>query len=106
MTEPTLGEIMRRLDDIASRMDRTASQLQNDRDRADIRFVPRGEWKEGRETDRGKIADVEKDVEELKAGNAARAAERRQFMFGLALTAITSVAGLLTALTVLFLGKG
>lgn len=103
---PTLGEVMRRLDQTATQLAELATQMRNDRDRADVRFVPRGEWKEGRETDRSRVTDVAKDVDELKAKDIANASSRRQFLFGLALTAITSLAGLVTALAVLFLGKG
>lgn len=103
---PTLGEVMRRLDATAAQLAALASQMQTDRDRADMRYVPRGEWVEGRRADQGLIKDVSKDVEELKAKEVSNTASRRQFMFGLALTAITSVAGFLTAMTVLLLGKG
>lgn len=91
---------------ISGQIDRLANQIQTDRDRADMRYVPRGEWVEGRRADQGLVNDVSKDIAELKANEVAAAASRRQFLFGLALTAITSVAGFLTALAVLLLGKG
>lgn len=103
---PTFGEVLRNLEQIRRIVEETARAMREDRDRADLRFVPRGEWKEGRETDRSRVNDVAQDVEELKAKEVAAAASRRQFLFGLALTAITSVAGFLTALAVLLLGKG
>lgn len=99
MSEPTPGEIMRRLDEIAMRLDRTASQLQQERDRADLRFVPRGEWVEGRRADQGLIKDVAKDVEDATA-------YRRQITL-LAIGAMFSgFAGLAIAVVMLLLSGG
>jgi hypothetical protein len=97
---------MRRLDATSAQLASLAAQMQTDRDRADLRFVPRGEWVEARRADQGLVKDVAKDVDELKTKDVSNANSRRQFLFGLALTAVSSLAALVTALAVLFLGKG
>jgi hypothetical protein len=106
MSEPSPGEIMRRLDEIATRIDRTASQLQTDRDRADLRYVPRGEWVEGRRADQGLTKDVAKDVAELRASKSADLTFRRQFTIALVGVALSSFASLAIALILLILSGG
>jgi hypothetical protein len=99
MSEPTPGEIMRRLDEIANRLDRTASQLQTDRDRADLRYVPRGEWVEGRRADQGLIKDVVKDVEDITGF-------RRQITVITIGAALSSFGALAVAIIMLILSGG
>ena len=99
MSEPTLGEVMRRLDEVASRVDRTASQLQTDRDRADMRYVPRGEWVEGRKADQGLIKDVAKDVDDMVSN-------RRQITLLALGAAFSGFAALAVAVVMLILSGG
>lgn len=87
---PTLGEVLRRLDDISTRFDRrvddvsaefarAAQDIRDFRNWAERLFVPRGEWLEGRRADGRLVDEVKADVTELKGKEitAAAAAETR-----------------------------
>jgi hypothetical protein len=106
MSEPTPGEIMRRLDTNTTQLSELSRQFREDRDRADIRYVPRGEWVEGRRADQGLVKDVGKDVQELKDMNVANVAFRRQFTVALVATALSSFGALAVAIILLILSGG
>jgi hypothetical protein len=109
-SQPTLGEVMRRLDDTSSQLARLADQMRTDRDRADMRFVPRGEWVEGRRADQGRIAETEKDVVEIKGKETAREQAdttwRRQILLAFAVAAFSGIVSVAVAIAGLILGKG
>ena len=108
--EPTPGEVMRRLEDNTAQLNRIAAQMQTDRDRADLRYVPRGEWIEGRRADQGFIKDVAADVAEIKVNAEDDAKEKKSFrnqiIVGFLVVLATSFGSLIVALIVLLLSGG
>jgi len=91
---------------LTAQLDRLANQIQQDRDRADIRFVPRGEWREGRETDRSRVIDIAADVADLKKQAEADRTFRRQVLLGVALAAFSAIISVGTAVMSLLAGRG
>lgn len=85
MSEPTIGEVVRRLDDIVRRLDEMTTQLRTDYVRADLYISQR-------EADRDDVADQR---HRLDAIEKQRAADRR-----LIITAF--VAPIITSLLVLY----
>ena len=104
MTEPTPGELMRRLQDNTAYLDRIAAQLQADRDRADLRYVPRVEWVEARKGISERIGDVAGDVAELKTNSEDDRKFRRQTMVLMLLAVFSAVLSAAVTFTIFFLG--
>jgi hypothetical protein len=102
--EPTLGEVMRRLDDVFARLDRTLAQMQQDRDRGDQRYVPRVEWVEARKGIDDRFKDVIGDVGDLKLERTSDTTFRRQVLLAVCIAAFSAVVSI--AVTgLLLLGK-
>lgn len=106
MSEPTPGEIMRRLDANTSQLMELARQFREDRDRADQRYVPRVEWVEARKGIADRIDNVVEDVVELKAKSKDQAAFQRQVLLALAVAAFSAFVSVCIAVAGLVLGKG
>lgn len=103
-SEPTLGEVMRRIDDIALRLDRTLTEMKQDRDRGDQRYVPRVEWVEARRGIDVRFADVTGDVTDLKMDRSGDTTWRRQVLLAVGIAAFSALVSL--AVTgLLLLGK-
>lgn len=106
----TPGELMRRLDENTAELKRIADQLRQDRDRYDLRYVPRAEWVESRRADQRSIDAVAKDVEELQRAEETRETEargqRRQMTVGLIVCAAGTFGSLMVALVMLLLSGG
>jgi hypothetical protein len=102
--EPTLGEVMRRLDDVFARLDRMLTQMQQDRDRGDQRYVPRVEWIEARKGIDDRFRDVIGDVSDLKVDRASDTNARRQVVLSIGLAAFAALVSIATT-GLLLLGK-
>lgn len=105
MSEPTPAEIMRRLDDNTNTLNRILAQLREDRDRADMRYVPRVEWIEARGRIGERIDDVADDVEDLKTDGRQAAAFRRQSLLLFSIAAFSGVIAVAIAAIGLFFGS-
>jgi hypothetical protein len=105
MSEPTPGEIMRRLEDNTAWLNRISAQLREDRDRADLRYVPRVEWIEARGRIGERIEDVAGDVEDLQTESRSAAAFRRQSLLLFAIAAFSGVVAVAIAAIGLFFGS-
>lgn len=96
MSEPTLGEVLRRLDEVARQMTTLSLQLVEDRREAAATFVRRDVYE-------ARTESLTRDVSDLKADADAKektAAEtRRQFVFLVLGIAIPAILGLLLAVT-------
>ena len=92
--EPSVGEIIRRLDDVSRRLDDTSKRVDAQSERMEARYVPRGEYDAHRESDKKRLDDVEDDLE--KAG-----AFRRQVAAGVLIGVIVFIAQAAITITVL-----
>jgi len=91
MTDPTPGEIMRRLDEVAAQMLRILAEIASDRSRAEQLYVLREAWSLAREADRGHVHDLEKDVEQLKTDRDGDLTYRRQILLALAVASFSAI---------------
>lgn len=106
MTEPTPGEIVRRLDEIASWMDRTSAKLDEFRNWAERLYVPRMEWVEARRAINERIDNIADDVKTLQGHEDAGATFRRQVLLALAVASFSAFVSVAIAVAGLVLGKG
>lgn len=103
--EPTLGEVVRRLDAMSQRQDATSRRVEELLDRTDVRYVPRGEWVEGRRADQTRIREVENDIGELKSKSESDASFRRTTLVMFSVAAFSASLSALVALAFFVLGK-
>jgi hypothetical protein len=100
MTEPTLAETLRRMENIAStlttRMSELAVDLKETRSYADVTYARRETVLAWREADRS-------DIEEVKRARETDAAFRRQMLLGLGTTTIIALVSIILGV-VSFLG--
>lgn len=106
MTDATPAEIMRRLDDVVTKVAEVAAQMSRDRESATKLYLPRetyGADRRGdsyaREADKAAVAEVAKDVGRLESENKRNADFRRLASLGFAIAAITSLVTLSVALS-------
>lgn len=103
--EPTLGEIMRRLDEVARQMTVLAAQMTRDREAAAATYVPRELYNARHDHVNMRIDALRGDVrnleEEADARERTAAETRRQFMFLVLSIAIPAVGGLLLSMFLL-----
>lgn len=106
--EPTPWEIVRRItgieDDLKEQERRNtdgyrnlAHQLNQTRESADRKFVRKDVWVEARKADGAITADINSDVQDLKADRKSDVAFRRQVQLGLAIAAISSMTAIAIA---------
>lgn len=96
MSDPTLPELMRRLDDITKSMDRLVSNLEVSYVRRDVYEVAHnalrrevtGQYETLRREVNAKGREYEGDIQELKTARERDAAYRRQIMAGAAVGVI------------------
>lgn len=106
MSEPTPGELMRRLDDVARRFEDTVKEVREFRSWAERLYVPRGEWVEGRRADQLKVTEVVGDVLELKQKAQSDVTWRRQVLLAFAIAAFSAVVSVALFVATFVLGKG
>jgi hypothetical protein len=83
--EPTLGEVMRRLEHVSTDLQRVTTELKND-------YVPRREYEL-------RFKNVEGDVADINKAREVEGTFRRQVLLGLALTLLSSIGALVVALS-------
>lgn len=99
MTDPTLGEVMRRLDETATDLAAVAADMKAERERTEKVYVRHDVWTEARRADRAEIAQLKKSMDD-------DAKWRRQVLLGLGLTALSSLTALGIALLNAIAGRG
>lgn len=104
MSDPTPGEIMRRLDEVASRVELAGRKIDEFRNWAERLYVPRGEWVEGRRADQLRIGEVEKDVLSLQEKGKDDATFRRTALVMFAVAAFSGFISAAVAVALFFLG--
>lgn len=92
--EPTLGEVMRRLESVAGSMTTLASKIDDDRRAAADTFVRKDVHSLGNQNMDTRIKQLETDQDDR---DKAAAAFRRQILVGIMGIAITAIGGLLLA---------
>lgn len=93
--EPSLGEVLRRLEDVSRQLASLASQMAEDRREAAVTFVRQDVYSSQQQGIERRVGDLERDVE-LKEKTAAET--RRQFVFLCLGIAIPAILGLLLAI--------
>jgi hypothetical protein len=91
MTEPTPGEMMRRLDEVAAQMLRILAEIASDRKRAEQLYVLREAWALARDADKGRVHEVEKDIDQLKKDRDGDLTYRRQILLALAIASLSAI---------------
>jgi hypothetical protein len=91
MSDPTPGEIMRRLDEVSASLLRIVAEIASDRKRAEQLYVLREAWGLARAADQSKVHEVEKDVEGLKKDRDGDLTYRRQIMLALAIASFSAI---------------
>jgi hypothetical protein len=91
MNEPTMGEVLRRLDDVARQLDATAKRMHEDRLRAEQTFVRLDVYNSDRRGDERALSEVQRDVQDVQEDRKTDVNWRRQVMLALACVAITAI---------------
>lgn len=100
MSEPTLGEVVRRLEDVVRQVADVAAQLSSDRRDAAQTYVNRETYRADQRLTDSRLAAIVKDVGELDDAREKDIAWRRVSSFNLA---ITSAGWLVTIALALFM---
>jgi hypothetical protein len=103
---PTPAEIGRRLDGISAQLSELAAQMRTDRDRGDVRYVPRVEWVEARKGITDRIGDVASDVADLKRTEDADKAFRRQILLAVSVAAFSALISVAVSVAGFVVGRG
>lgn len=106
MTEPSLNELVRYLDQMRQSFDRLTEQLEKFKEKADRNYVTRELHDLARAADKAEVVEVAKDVEEIKRTRAKEADFRRTVQLALAGIALTSLVSIALALLTLTQGGG
>lgn len=91
MSEPTMSEVVRRLDDLRLQIIDTVAKMRDDKRHADDTFVRRDVYESDRRAIAIQAVEAQKDVDELSRHREADAQWRRQIMLAVAVLAITSL---------------
>lgn len=87
MSEPTLGEVLWRLNDVANQLTKLAVELKADREAAALIYVRKDVYSEWREAMAHRVKDLEDEQEKSDSF-------RRQIIVGLILAAASAVISL------------
>lgn len=82
--EPTLGEVMRRLDAVSRTLGDIAQQMREDRQHAAATYVRRDVFDEARRADQSAVREVAKDLDTMEVDRKKNADFRRQMGLALA----------------------
>ena len=97
--EPTMGEVIRRLDAIAAQLTEVVKEIKDDRAQNAATFVRQDVYHANRKADQAVVANLNQDIGGLQADRKADAAWRRQSNLTLAVLAISSLVSIALALT-------
>ena len=103
--EPTLGEVIRRLDDITRQLVDLTRELKEDRSSAAATFVRQDVYMAQRHADHATTADLHGDIQTIRTDRAKDLDWRRQvLLWGAGLT-ITTLVSIALAITAVLAGK-
>lgn len=91
MSEPTMGELMRRVEDLVRQITDVSNKMREDRIHAEATFVRRDVYDANRAAEALRDLDAQKDLDELTRHREADAQWRRQIMLAVAVLAITTL---------------
>ena len=92
--QPTLGEIIRRLDETSRRLDDVTARVEAQQQRMEDRYVAKGEYMSDRRGDERRFSEIEDDLEKASAF-------RRQVGAGVLIAVFGFVAQAVITITVL-----
>ncbi|WP_311208714.1 MULTISPECIES: hypothetical protein [unclassified Aeromicrobium] len=108
--EPTLGEVMRRLDELVRTIASLAGEMREDRAHASATYVRRDVYLAERLADQAAVTDVVRDLDQLQKAtqerDAADKAFRRQASLVAAGAALGLVGSIVLSVAGWFLGGG
>ena len=93
--EPTLGEVLRRLDEVSRQLIDTSREMKEDRKSAAATYVRQDVYIAQRQADAAVLADTHGDIQSIKDDRRKDADWKRQqnlFLAGLTITALVSIA--------------
>jgi hypothetical protein len=99
MNDPTMGEILRRLDDVVGQVASIAGRLHEDRLRAETTYVRLDVYNADRRGEDRANAEIQRDLDDLKRHNDTDAQWRRQMLLAFAVLAITSLVTIALAIS-------
>lgn len=76
--EPTMGEVLRRLDEVSRQLLDLAGQMRDDRDKAAATFVRQDVYQAQRIADQAVVADLHGDIRSINKSRESDAGFRRQ----------------------------
>lgn len=91
---PTLGEVIRRLDETSRRLDDVSRRVDAQSERMEARYVAKGEYEAHREADARRFQEIEDDLADAKAF-------KRQVGAGVLIAVLGFVAQAVITITVL-----
>lgn len=97
-SEPTLGEVLRRLDEVAKQMADMASQMREDRLQTAATYVRQDVYIAQRQADQAVVADLNGEVRSVKDERKADQASRRQIWLSLGIAALSTVTAIALAI--------
>ena len=95
--EPTLGEVMRRLDEVAKQLGRMANEMREDRQQNAATFVRQDVYIAQRHADQAVVADLHGDIRTVKDERKQDQASRRQIWLSLGIAALSTVTAIALA---------
>ena len=93
--EPTLGEVLRRLDDLINKVAELTQELKDDRNNAAATYVRQDVYIAQRQADAAVVADIHGDIKSIKDDRRKDNDWRRQqnlSLAGLTITVLVSIA--------------
>lgn len=101
---PTLGEVMRRIDDLVTQIAVLAGEMKQDRAESAKTYVRQDLYLAQRQADSSVVADLNGEIQTMKNERVREQAQRRQMVMwlgGLTVTVLFGIAGLLVSILTL-----
>jgi hypothetical protein len=96
--EPTMGEVLRRLDEVSRQLLDLAAQMREDRDKAAATFVRQDVYQAQRIADQAVVADLNGDIRAVNKARESDAGFRRQVWLTMGALAITTLVTIVIAI--------
>lgn len=95
--EPTLGEVVRRLDQVATQLTGIVDRLERRDTYIEENFLRESVWTEARKADQAMVANLYQDIGALQKDRETDAGWRRQVLLTIAVLAISSLVSIALA---------
>jgi hypothetical protein len=105
-TEPTMGEVVRRLEEVSGQLQRTSEDIRTDRTEQARTYVRQDVYNSDKRSEELARESIAKDTVELEARLDKADAFKRQIMAGVSVGAILLVINVVIALSALLATKG